>query len=87
LVAEFEKLIYKEVQILRQDFLYSTYSKAHNRYDIFAPGRFEEYKDSFISPNDLIKYLPPPDFLILKDGALVIDDSDVKENAVKLKWS
>lgn len=85
LITEFEKLIYKEVQILRKDFPYSTYSKAHNRYDIFAPGRFEEYKDSFISPNDLIKYLPPPDFLILKDGALVIDGGDVKENAVKIK--
>ena len=50
LVKGFEKLLYDQVDILRKKFPSSTYAKAHNRYDIFAPGRFEEGLNSFISP-------------------------------------
>ena len=67
-VNKFQKLIYKEVEEMRKLFPFSTYSKAHNRYDIFEPGRYEEGLNSFIAQADLQKYLPYPDFNIIPVG-------------------
>jgi hypothetical protein len=69
LVQKFESLLYKEVDILRKNFPSSTYAKAHNRYDIFAPGRFEEGLNSFISPDNFSKYEPDSDFKIFPLGS------------------
>jgi hypothetical protein len=85
IVKKFEKMIYMEVESMRKDFPYSTYSKAHNRYDIFAPGRFEEGKDLFIAPNDLIKYSSPPDFLVLKNDVVNIGMRDMNGSIEKNK--
>jgi hypothetical protein len=67
-IKKFKKIIYTEVEIMQKNFPFSAYSKAHNRYDIFAPGRYEEGLDSFINPSDFSKYLPPPDLEVTQLG-------------------
>jgi RNA polymerase-binding transcription factor DksA len=66
LVKKFQNIVYQEVKKSQKKFPYATYNKAHNRYEIFAPGRFEEGLNSFISPKDINKYLPPSSFNIKK---------------------
>ncbi len=66
LVGKFKNILYKEVKKNQKESSIATYSKAHNRYEIFAPGRFEEGVNSFISPQDIKKYLPPSSFNITK---------------------
>lgn len=61
LVRKFENLLYIAVKHARKEFPSATYAKAHNRYDIFAPGRFDEGLNSFITKKDLEKYTPKSD--------------------------
>ncbi len=56
LVKIFEKILYNEANIMRKEFSDSTYAKAHNRYDIFPPGRFERGLNSYVSPSIIKKY-------------------------------
>src|SRR3989339_130233 len=80
LVKGFEKLLYDQVDILRKKFPSSTYAKAHNRYDIFAPGRFEEGLNSFISPDSLNQYRSDSDFTIISLGMEASVYSDIQNN-------
>lgn len=64
-VKKFENILYGVVKDVRKEFPSATYAKAHNRYDIFAPGRFEEGLNSFITKKALEKYIPQPDLSIL----------------------
>lgn len=57
LVKIFEKILYREARLSRKTSSLSTYARAHNRYDIFPPGRFEEGYNSYISPNEIKKYV------------------------------
>lgn len=66
LVEKFKNIIYQEVKKSQKKFPYATYNKAHNRYEIFVTGRFEEGLNSFISPEYINKYLPPSSFNIKK---------------------
>lgn len=66
LVKKFKNLLYGAVKHIRKEFPSATYAKAHNRYDIFAPGRFEEGLNSFITKKDLEKYMPPSDLSIFE---------------------
>lgn len=58
-VKEFEKTLYLEVKKQQVKYPFSTYNKGHNRYDIFAPGRYEEGNNSFIHPKYISRYQIP----------------------------
>ncbi len=72
LIKKFENILYKEVNFVRRKFPSATYAKAHNRYDIFAPGRFEEGLNSFISAKDIEKYSPSPSLNIVGIESVVL---------------
>lgn len=59
LVNKFENIIYREVANVRKNFPSATYAKAHNRYDIFPPGRYDDGCNSYIAPKDIQTYLTP----------------------------
>ncbi|QQS61469.1 MAG: hypothetical protein IPN70_00840 [Candidatus Moraniibacteriota bacterium] len=65
LVKEFENIIYREVKYIRKKTPSATYAKAHNRYDIFPLGRYDDGHNSYISPKEIKKYIPPPNFNII----------------------
>jgi hypothetical protein len=65
LVKKFEKILYDEANLMRKEFSNSTYAKAHNRYDIFPPGRFEKGLNSYVSPNIIKKYRSPDCFVTI----------------------
>jgi len=88
LVRKFEKLLYDAVDILRKKFPSSTYAKAHNRYDIFAPGRFDEGLNSFISPDNLNQYQSDSDLVIIqlgKEASVGLNIQDNKEKNAKFR--
>ncbi len=58
-VKKFEKTLYLEVKKQQVRYPFASYNKGHNRYDIFAPGRYEEGNNSFIHPKYLDKYKIP----------------------------
>ena len=58
-VNKFEKTLYLEVKKQQVKYPFASYNKGHNRYDIFAPGRYEEGNNSFIDPKYLDKYKIP----------------------------
>lgn len=57
LVRGFKNILYKETKRAKEHFILSSYSRAHNRYDIFPPGRFENGHNSYVSPEEQKKYL------------------------------
>lgn len=59
LVKEFENIFYKEVKSTRKKSPWATYAKAHNRYDVFPPGRYDDGCNSYISKKEVKKYLNP----------------------------
>lgn len=62
LVKRFEKILYKEVGHIRKNSPSATYAKAHNRYDIFPPGRYDNGRNSYLSAKEIKKYMPIPSF-------------------------
>jgi len=62
LVKKFENILYQEVKHAQKEFPSATYAKAHNRYDIFPPGRFEGGCNSYLSAGEIKKYIPAPCF-------------------------
>ena len=77
-VKKFEAFLYEEVQKQRQEYPFASYNKSHNRYDIFAPGRYEEGNNSFIHPQDLEKYLIPTNTQILITRDRIQNEDKVK---------
>ncbi len=77
-VKKFESFLYEEVQKQRQKYPFASYNKGHNRYDIFAPGRYEEGNNSFIHPQDLEKYLIPTNTQIPITRDYVQNEDQVK---------
>jgi hypothetical protein len=65
LIKKFENILYREVKYIRKKLPLVTYAKAHNRYDIFPPGRYENGHDSYLSYNEIKKYIPSPNFNIV----------------------
>jgi len=87
LVKKFENILYQEVKNTRKYYSSATYAKAHNRYDIFPPGRYDEGHDSYVSPKEIKKHLPNPDFsvveiesVILPGEAISYERRDLKNN-------
>lgn len=62
LVKKFENILYKEVRRIRKNSPSATYAKAHNRYDIFPPGRYDNGYNSYLSAKEIKKYIPAPNF-------------------------
>jgi len=82
LVGEFEKILYQETVSARKQYPSATYAKAHNRYDIFPPGRYDNGHDSYVSPSEMEKYMPPPNFTCFVDGSEIVQDK-ARGNDVK----
>lgn len=72
LVKKFENILYREVKNTRKNSSSATYAKAHNRYDIFPPGRYDEGHSSYVSPKEITKYLPPPNFSVFKTESAIL---------------
>lgn len=64
LVKKFENILCREVRHTRKKSPSATYAKAHNRYDIFPPGRYDDGHDSYVSPKQMKKYVSLPSFNI-----------------------
>jgi hypothetical protein len=64
LVNFFKKILYRETKSAQKKFPFASYARAHNRYDIFPPGRFEAGHNSYISAKEIKKFLLPPSFNI-----------------------
>lgn len=101
LVGKFRDILYHEVDNVRKEFPFATYDKAHNRYDIFSPGRYDEGHNSYVSERKIKKYLLPPNFSIIEiessplideviySGKVFIEKNDDTRNEVKeylRKW-
>ena len=80
LIKKFEDILYREVSLVRREFPSATYAKAHNRYDIFAPGRFEEGFNSFISPRNIQKYNPSPSLSIIEIESAILPEEIISNN-------
>jgi hypothetical protein len=91
-VGKFEKLLYSEVEKLRLKYPFASYNKGHNRYDIFAPGRYEEGNNSFLHPKHLEKYEIPASqeiFLTLDESGLKLKHgrpSTLSTHRKLIKW-
>jgi len=85
LVKKFEHILYQEVKNTRKYSPSATYAKAHNRYDIFPPGRYDEGHDSYVSPKEIKNYLPPPDFSVVKIESAVLSGEAINYKKRDLK--
>ena len=65
LVKKFENILYREVKYAQKELPSATYAKAHNRYDIFPPGRFEDGRNSYLSAKEVKKYISSPCFNVV----------------------
>lgn len=65
LVKKFKNILYQEVKYARKNSPSATYAKAHNRYDIFPPGRYDEGHNSYLSANEIKKYIPSPNLNVV----------------------
>lgn len=72
LVKKFKNILYQEVKNIRKNSPSATYAKAHNRYDIFPPGRYDKGHNSYISPKEIKKYLPPHNFSTVKIESVIL---------------
>jgi len=59
LAKKFEKTLYNEVERERKRFPAATYARAHNRFDIFPYGRYENGHDSYVSPKIIREFELP----------------------------
>lgn len=66
LVKEFENILNKEVKYIRKKSPWATYAKAHNRYDIFPPGRYDDGRNSYLSKKEMKKYLNPSNLRVVE---------------------
>lgn len=73
-IKKFEMFLYCEVEKQRANYPFASYNKGHNRYDIFAPGRYEEGNNSFLHPKHLDKYKVPTNTQILIKKSFVEND-------------
>lgn len=87
LVKKFENILYREVKYTRKKSPSATYAKAHNRYDIFPLGRYDEGHNSYLSAKEIKKYMPSPNLNVvgIKSGILPEESAsnemrDSKEN-------
>jgi hypothetical protein len=85
LVKKFENILYQEVKNTRKNFSSATYAKAHNRYDIFPPGRYDEGHNSYVSPKEIKKYLPNPDFSVVKIESVILPGEAISYERRDLK--
>lgn len=56
LVAVFRKILYRLVKEVRKECPLASYAKAHNRYHLFAPGRYDEGLNSFVSADEARRF-------------------------------
>lgn len=85
LVKKFENILYQEVKNTRKNSSSATYAKAHNRYDIFPPGRYDEGHNSYVSPKEIKKYLPPLNFSVVKIESAILPGDAVSYKRRDLK--
>lgn len=78
LVKKFENILYQEVKRMREEFPSASYAKAHNRYDIFPPGRFENGYNSYLSVEENKKYLLKPCFNIVGVESSILQGEAIK---------
>ena len=71
LVKKFEKTLYNEVGRERKQFPIATYARAHNRFDIFPPGRYDNGHDSYVSPKIIRKFELPLTPNIIRIGSTI----------------
>lgn len=86
LVNDFRTALYKEVQISKKDNPRSSYAKAHNRYEIFPPGRYDDGHDSYILPTDFQEQSPLPEIesIALKEDNLSNNSNQLGEKQARL---
>lgn len=63
-VKVFRKVLYRLVMDVRKEFPLASYAKAHNRYHLFAPGRFDEGLNSFVSPDEAKRFVQVQRYLV-----------------------
>lgn len=68
-IGVFERIMYETTKSMRARTPWASYAKAHNRYAVFCPGRYDEGKDSFVAPELAERFRRSDRFQMLGDDA------------------